>query len=137
MGRIVLRGRRRSCSTSRLTLDRAMSAYPKRGEVYFVDLRGSQGSEQQGIRPALVVSTNLNNQFSSVITVIPITHTIPKRLFAQNVLIAAGLLDAVPNTAYCGQNLINFIIRQGKDVAPRNNYFSQFLMVSDILIRFF
>ena len=80
-----------------------MSAYPKRGEVYFVDLRGSQGSEQQGIRPALVVSTNLNNQFSSVITVIPITHTIPKRLFAQNVLIAAGLLDAVPNTAYCGQ----------------------------------
>ena len=103
MGRIVLRGRRRSCSTSRLTTDRAMSAYPKRGEVYFVDLRGSQGSEQQGIRPALVVSTNLNNQFSSVITVIPITHTIPKRLFAQNVLIAAGLLDAVPNTAYCGQ----------------------------------
>ena len=103
MGRIVLRGRRRSCSTSRLTTDRAMSAYPKRGEVYFVELRGSQGSEQQGIRPALVVSTNLNNQFSSVVTVVPITHTIPKKLFPQNVLISAGVLDALPNTAYCGQ----------------------------------
>ena len=80
-----------------------MSAYPKRGEVYFVDLRGSQGSEQQGIRSALVVSTNLNNQFSSVVTVVPITHTIPKKPFPQNVLISAGVLDALPNTAYCGQ----------------------------------
>jgi mRNA interferase MazF len=80
-----------------------MSAFPKRGEVYFVDLRSAQGSEQQGIRPALIVSNNLHNQFSPVVSIVPITHTIPKRSYPQNVGIPAGLIDELPNTIYCGQ----------------------------------
>jgi mRNA interferase MazF len=80
-----------------------MSAFPKRGEVYFVDLRSAQGSEQQGIRPALIVSNNLHNQFSPVVSIVPITHTIPKRRYPQNVGIPAGLIDELPSTIYCGQ----------------------------------
>ena len=80
-----------------------MSAFPMRGEVYFVDLRSAQGSEQQGIRPALIVSNNLHNQFSPVVTIVPITHTVPKRHYPQNVGIPAGLIDQLPSTIYCGQ----------------------------------
>ena len=80
-----------------------MSAFPRRGEVYFIDLSPSRGSEQGGMRPALVVSNNRSNQFSTVVTVVPITHTQPSRYFPQNVLIPAGILDMQPSTIYCGQ----------------------------------
>ena len=80
-----------------------MSAFPRRGEVYFIDLSPSRGSEQGGMRPALVVSNNQSNQFSTVVTVVPITHTQPSRSFPQNVPIPAEILDKESSTIYCGQ----------------------------------
>lgn len=36
----------------------------KRGEIYYVDWSTGRGSEQSGIRPALVVQNDTGNQFS-------------------------------------------------------------------------
>lgn len=37
----------------------------RRGEIYLVDWNPRRGSEQKGIRPALVIQNNVGNDFSS------------------------------------------------------------------------
>lgn len=44
----------------------------KRGDIYFLDLNPVIGSEQSGIRPCIVVSSNHVNHLNQV-TVLPIT----------------------------------------------------------------
>lgn len=46
---------------------------PKRGDVYLVNLGDSINSEQQGLRPAIILSNNKNNIFSTVVQIAPIT----------------------------------------------------------------
>ena len=36
----------------------------KRGEIWITSFNPSRGSEQKGIRPALIVQNNIGNQFS-------------------------------------------------------------------------
>ena len=55
-----------------------MKDYPKRGEVWLVSLEPVAGHETGKTRPALVISNNRNNEFSSTVTVIPITSSIEK-----------------------------------------------------------
>jgi mRNA-degrading endonuclease toxin of MazEF toxin-antitoxin module len=45
----------------------------KRGDVYLVSLDPSQGHEQQGVRPVLVVSPDRFNTLTHVPVVLPIT----------------------------------------------------------------
>jgi len=52
--------------------------FPKRGEIYIVCLDPTIGSEINKTRPALIISNDMNNQFSSTITVIPITSSLSK-----------------------------------------------------------
>lgn len=52
--------------------------YPKRGEIWLVSLEPVAGHEIGKTRPALVISNNRNNEFSSTITLIPITSSIEK-----------------------------------------------------------
>lgn len=47
--------------------------WPKRGDVYLVNLGDCIDSEQQGLRPAVILSNNKNNKFSSVVQIAPIT----------------------------------------------------------------
>ena len=48
--------------------------YPKRGEIWSVDLNPTRGHEQAGKRPALVLSANLFNQGpAGLAVVLPIT----------------------------------------------------------------
>ena len=44
-----------------------------RGDIFIVDFAGSHGSEQGGIRPALVVSNNTGNRHAPTAIVAPIT----------------------------------------------------------------
>lgn len=44
-----------------------------RGEIYLVDLDGNIGSEQSGIRPALIVQNNIGNACSSTTIICPLT----------------------------------------------------------------
>ena len=45
----------------------------KRGSIVLVNLGDRDGSIQYGIRPCVVISNNLNNKFSNVLTVVPLS----------------------------------------------------------------
>jgi Growth inhibitor len=45
----------------------------KQGEIWFADLNPSQGSEQAGLRPVVIISGNLLNQHLNVVIVVPLT----------------------------------------------------------------
>jgi mRNA interferase MazF len=48
----------------------------KQGEIWFVDLNPTKGSEQAGQRPVVVVSGNLMNEHLTVVIVVPLTTKI-------------------------------------------------------------
>lgn len=47
--------------------------YVTQGNIYMCDFSGAKGSEQKGTRPVLVVTSNIANQFSNIIIVVPLT----------------------------------------------------------------
>lgn len=52
----------------------------RRGDILYADLGGQyQGSMQGGMRPVVVVSNNMANKHSSVITVVPLSTKIFKK----------------------------------------------------------
>ena len=60
----------------------------RRGDIFWAELEGEAGSSMQAeARPVLVVSNNKANQYSSVITVIPITSKMGKTKLPTHVLI--------------------------------------------------
>ena len=62
----------------------------RRGDILYVDMGEEyEGSIQGGMRPMVVVSNNLANKFSPVITVVPLTsRTYKKRYLPTHVLIS-------------------------------------------------
>lgn len=63
----------------------------KRGDVFDARLSPTEGSEQAGIRPVIVVSRDAINQYSSVVVVVPLTSAKNiKRSYPNNVHIEAG-----------------------------------------------
>lgn len=77
----------------------------RRGEVYEARLDPTQGSEQAGIRPVIVVSRDAINTYSPVGLVVPCTtHRSGRRIYPSQVLIRApdgGL--SVDSVALCEQ----------------------------------
>ena len=55
-----------------------MKTFPRRGEVYLVCLDPTVGSEISKTRPALIISNDINNQFSETVMVIPLTSSAGK-----------------------------------------------------------
>lgn len=51
------------------------------GDIIILDFNPTQGHEQQGKRPAIVISNDILNQHSSLIMVAPITNTDKKHPF--------------------------------------------------------
>ncbi|MEK7879092.1 MAG: type II toxin-antitoxin system PemK/MazF family toxin [candidate division NC10 bacterium] len=49
---------------------------PRRGEVWMVNFNPGRGSEQQGIRPALIIQNDVGNQYADTTIVAAITSTI-------------------------------------------------------------
>lgn len=59
------------------------------GDVWMVDFSPAEGHEQDGIRPALIVSNDVfNNSPAELVTVLPITGT--NRRIPAHVAVAAG-----------------------------------------------
>ena len=52
------------------------SHYPRHGEVWLVDFHPGRGSEQKGVRPALIVQNDVGNQYAATTIVAAITTTI-------------------------------------------------------------
>ena len=55
-----------------------MTKFPKRGEIYWVNLDPTVGSEINKTRPALVVSNDNGNEYGQRIIVAPITSSVKK-----------------------------------------------------------
>ena len=62
-----------------------MNDFPKRGEVWLVNWNPSRGSEQAGLRPALVIQNNIGNQKAPT-TIVAAISTVVKR-YPMNVLV--------------------------------------------------
>jgi mRNA interferase MazF len=58
----------------------------KRGEIYYANLDPTVGSEINKRRPVVIVSNDLNNRVSDVITVLPVTSNI-SRVYPFEVLL--------------------------------------------------
>lgn len=59
----------------------------RKGDIYFATLDPTVGSEVKKTRPVLIISNDLSNQFSSLLTIIPLTSQI-KKLYPGEVLLA-------------------------------------------------
>jgi mRNA interferase MazF len=62
----------------------------RRGEVYWMEFDPVKGSEQGGIRPALVIQNDVGNRTSPTTVVAAITRTMPLRPYPFVVLIEPG-----------------------------------------------
>lgn len=63
----------------------------KRGDVFDARLNPTEGSEQAGVRPVIVVSRDAVNQYSTVIVVVPVTSAENvRRSYPNNLLIPGG-----------------------------------------------
>jgi len=60
----------------------------KRGEIWMVNFNPGRGSEQTGVRPALIIQNDIGNQYASTTIVAAITTTIKK--YPVTVLLAQG-----------------------------------------------
>lgn len=58
-----------------------------RGEIYWVEFDPVKGSEQGGLRPALVIQNDIGNRFSPTTVVAAITRTIPPKPYPFVVVI--------------------------------------------------
>ncbi len=74
--------------------------FPKRGEIYWVNLDPTVGSEINKKRPAIIISNDAGNEFSRRVIIAPITSKASK-IFPFDVAIQVGskkgkiLLDQV------------------------------------------
>lgn len=50
--------------------------FPKRGEIWLVNFNPGRGSEQRGIRPALIIQNDIGNRYAATTIVAAITTTI-------------------------------------------------------------
>lgn len=72
-------------------------------DIWLADLpRMADSSVQHGIRPVVVVSNNAANRFSPVITVVPLTSRLNKRIMPTHVYLQEKGLDR-PSIALCEQ----------------------------------
>lgn len=55
-----------------------MSEYPKRGEIYWISLDPTVGSETQKTRPGLILSNNSSNKYSQRVIIGPVSSSIKK-----------------------------------------------------------
>ena len=62
----------------------------KRGEIYWVDFGPVKGSEQGGLRPALIVQNDIGNRASPTTVVVAITRTVPQQPYPFIVVIETG-----------------------------------------------
>lgn len=70
-----------------------------RGDVYDARLSPTEGSEQAGTRPVVVVSRDAINRYSSVVVVAPVANaTNVKRSYPNNVEIPAGVAGLSVNS---------------------------------------
>jgi mRNA interferase MazF len=74
--------------------------FPRRGEIYDVDLGEPRGAVQAYKRPTLVVSNDVGNEHARTVIVAAITKKIPDKPPSVSVVIPAGVLP-LQSTILC------------------------------------
>lgn len=74
----------------------------KRGDVCWVDFEPAVGSEQGGVRPAVIVQNDVGNRFSPTTIVAAVTTKSVGRSFPMVVTLPAALLPR-PSAVNCAQ----------------------------------
>jgi mRNA interferase MazF len=87
-----------------------MDIVPRRGDIFYVDFSPTRGSEQGGLRPAVVVSNDTANRHSPVVTVCAITSREQKKPYPQNVSLLAN--DPLPRAGTILGNQILTVSRE-------------------------
>jgi mRNA interferase MazF len=62
----------------------------RRGEIYWVEFNPVKGSEQGGLRPALIVQNDIGNRYSPTTVVAAITRTMPPQPYPFVVVVEPG-----------------------------------------------
>ena len=77
----------------------------ERGDVFRANLHPAEGSEQDGIRPVLVVSRDAINRSSPVVVIVPFTDAANKtKTYPSHVLFKAGTAGlTMDSVAICEQ----------------------------------
>ena len=52
----------------------------KRGEIYYIDLSSSKGSEQGGLRPCVIIQNDKGNEHAPTTIIIPLTTQTKRKL---------------------------------------------------------
>jgi mRNA interferase MazF len=69
--------------------------FPHRGEIYLVDFNRRKGKEIRKIRPAVVISNNIQNEYDIYLTVAPLTSDEPETIRPFEVLVLKTLLNGL------------------------------------------
>jgi mRNA interferase MazF len=93
-----------------------MVSEPRRGQVYWVDFSPGRGSEQTGVRPALVIQNDIGNRASTTTIVAAITSRLPSADYPFLVRLPDGLLPK-PSVVKCDQLMTVAKPRLGKLLA--------------------
>ena len=98
------------------TVPSGADAHPARGEIWFANLNPSLGREQQGTRPALVVSGKEFNRLGLCV-VCPVTQGGQQSRFAGFAVTLMGTGSATQGVVMCNQpRTIDLSVRSGKFV---------------------
>lgn len=63
------------------------------GDIFYADLSPVKGSEQDGIRPVLIVQNDIGNKYSPTVIGIPITSSIKKTNLPTHIPIYSNTID--------------------------------------------
>ena len=66
----------------------------KRGDIYDARLNPTEGSEQAGTRPVVIVSRNAINRYSPVVVIVPLTDVPPMSSAATQAMLFSANLKA-------------------------------------------
>ena len=69
----------------------------KRGEIYFANLDPTIGKEINKTRPVLIISNDINNLYSELVTIVPITSQTEK-IYPYEVLISKDESGLIKNS---------------------------------------
>ena len=61
-----------------------------RGEIYYANLSPSQGSEQGGFRPVIILQNNTGNRHSPTTIIAPLTTKLGKKLLPTHIELREG-----------------------------------------------
>ena len=63
----------------------------RRGDVFYVNLSPTKGSEQAGIRPVLVIQNNAGNEYAPTVIIAPFTTKSFTKRYPTNVNVTQGI----------------------------------------------